>query len=139
MDHILNCTITHLGVPIGTVALEMGERQGLGTLDPFPGYDALRPIIQSVSRLGAKARVELLTLPPDVGPDTSAVGPAASLAFELWDDRGGYVPVDVVRLVELQSRPGITVLVEFGRAGAAVPARNARPPYDPGASNPTDV
>jgi hypothetical protein len=131
MEASLQCTVTHQGVPIGLVTLDVDERRGLGTLQPSPAYDAVRPLIQDVARLGPMARVELLVLPPDAPVSSPAIGKAA-LEFDLVDMLGSSIPTEAVRLVELHSRPGVTVLAQFRRAPAAVPARTRVPPASPG-------
>jgi hypothetical protein len=117
--------VTHEGVPIGLVDLEMDDHQGVGTLEPEPAYEALAPALRSVAALGARARTELMTLPLDAKPSKPEMQRAAALSFELWDERGAYVPATVVRLVELTTRPGVTVFVEFGRATLSIPVRRA--------------
>lgn len=115
--------VTHDGVPVGLVDLDVDDHQGVGSLEPTPAYEALAPALRSVAALGARARTELMTLPLDAEPSNPEMQLAASLTFELWDERGAYVPATVVRLVELTTRPGVTVFVEFGHATLAVPAR----------------
>jgi len=127
MGPSLQCTVTHQGVPIGLVTLEVDERRGLGALEPAPAYEAVRPLILEVSRLGPMARVELLVLPPDAPVSSSAIGKAA-LEFELTDMLGAPIATDAVRLVELNSRPGVTVLAQFRHAPTAVPARTRNRP-----------
>ena len=126
-------TVTHRGVPVGTVDLEIGTTQALGSLEPAPAYEAIRPIIQDASRLGAEARTELFVLPADAEPRSRGLNPAASLVFGLEDEHGAQVAVDVVRLVELQVRPGVTVFVEFKHAASDVLAPRRPAPRTDGA------
>ncbi|HEX8715414.1 MAG TPA: hypothetical protein VF722_00450 [Gemmatimonadaceae bacterium] len=119
-------TVTHQGVPVGTVELEIGTRQGLGTLDPLDGYATVAPTLRAAARFGGVARSALLVMPTDGSapfPALPALQRAAALTFELRDERGGYVSATMIRLVELRTRPGVTVFVEFGEAGAEVTAR----------------
>ena len=127
----MRVTVTHEGVPVGLVNLEVDDHQGIGTLEPEPGYEAIAPALWLAAALGPRARTELLTLGPEAPPTQPAMQQAASLTFELWDERGVYVPATVVRLVELKTRPGVTVFVEFGRTMANVPAE--QPPERGGA------
>lgn len=114
--------VTHEGVPVGLVDLEVDDHQGVGTLDPSAAYEALAPTLRAAAALGARARTELMTLPLDAEPSQPEMQQAAALAFELWDERGAYVPATVVRMVELATRSGVTVFVEFGHATLVVPA-----------------
>jgi hypothetical protein len=97
----MRLAVTHEGVPIGVVDLEVDDHEGVGTLDPAPEK-------------------------------------AAALTFELWDERGVYVPATVVRLVELKTRPGVTVFVAFGRTMSTLPARPPLRQGDAGGSRPQD-
>jgi hypothetical protein len=119
----MRLTVTHEGVPIGVVDLDVDDHQGIGTLEPAPAYEAIAPTLWLAAALGARARTELLTLEPDAPPSEPALEKAAALTFELWDERGVYVPTTVVRLVELKTRPGVTAFVEFGRTMSTVPAQ----------------
>ena len=127
----MRLTVTHQGVPVGVVDLEVDDHQGIGTLEPEPAYETIAPLLWLAAALGPHARTELLTLGPEVAPSQPALQPAASLTFELWDERGVYVPATVVRLVELKTRPGVTVFVEFGHTMSRVPAEE--PPRRGGA------
>jgi len=113
-------------VPIGTVELEIGTHQGIGTLNPLAGYEAVAPILRAAADLGPAARAALLVLPTDATPSRRALQTAAALVFELWDEQGVYVPASTVRLVELATRPGVTVFAEFGATSAEVPAHVPR-------------
>jgi hypothetical protein len=119
-------------VPIGAVDLEIGTHRGTGTLSPLAGYEAIAPILRAAADLEAAARSMLLILPAEATPSSPALQAAAALTFELWDEQGVYVPATTVRLVELATRPGVTVFAEFGEASAAVPARARRRPPDGG-------
>jgi len=129
-------TVTHEGVPIGKVELEIGARQGIGSLEPSPAYESIAPTLREVKSLGGHALVELLVLPVDEEPSIPALRPAAALRFELWDELGVYVPAAVVRLVDLQSRAGVTVFAEFGESSADVLARYPAWPLRPGSAQP---
>ncbi|HEX5409326.1 MAG TPA: hypothetical protein VFW89_06110 [Gemmatimonadaceae bacterium] len=124
-------TVTHQGVPVGTVDLAIGTHQGVGTLDTLPGYQAVAPTLGAAARLGRVARSALLVMPSDGStpfPELAEVQRAAALTFELWDERGTYVPATMIRMVRLRTRPGITVFVDFGEAGAEVYARTPKRP-----------
>ena len=127
MSDLLQCTVIHQGVPIGTVDLEMLGAQGLGTLTPLPAYQSIRWRILFAGALGREARVELLTRQADAVPSHPVIAKAA-LPFELLDWRGATVPANVVRLVELRTRPGVTVLVDFRAEGVGELASIAPPP-----------
>ncbi|HEX7980701.1 MAG TPA: hypothetical protein VF461_19005, partial [Gemmatimonadaceae bacterium] len=73
-------TITHRGVPVGTVALPpSGERVAVAVI-PLPGYEAIRPMVRQASRalsavaLGAHGGAVLRPLASE-----SALGRAAEL------------------------------------------------------------
>lgn len=119
----MRLSVTHRGVPVGFVDLEVDDHQGVGTLEPEPAYHAIAPVLRLAGVLGARARTELLTLDADATPSQPALEKAAALTFELWDEHGVYVPATVVRLVELKTRPGVTVFVEFGRTMSSMPAQ----------------
>ena len=126
MSILLDCSVTHLGVPIGRVDLEIGDTQALGTLSPLPAYELVRPRILAAGRLGPAARVELLTLQADRSPSHPAIA-AAALTLELWDSQGAQIQVDMVRLVELETQPGVTLLAELRTTAAGQPARQDSP------------
>lgn len=131
MSDVVPCTVTHHGVPIGTVDLEVLGTQGLGTLTPLPAYKSVRAWILLAGALGREARVELLTRQADAVPSHPLIAKAA-LAFELVDQRGAALPTDVVRLVELQTRPGVTVLADLRTDAAGKVAFMVPPLVAPG-------
>ena len=118
----MRLTVTHQGVPVGVVDLDIDDHQGVGTLERAPAYESIAPVLWVAAAQGARARTELLTLDAEGTPSLPGLEKAAALTFEVWDERGVYVPTAVVRLVELKTRPGITVFVEFGRTMSSVPA-----------------
>jgi hypothetical protein len=121
---LMRFTITHHGVPIGTVELDASADRALGPVATLPAYAVVRALVQAATEAlsgvtagpGDRAAAERGTV----------FGRAASLgrALEVRDERGESVATDYV---ELHDRPGaepeVAAAVGFRGAPAHVPAR----------------
>lgn len=96
-------TITHRGVPVGTVELPPSGERVTVAVTPLAGYAAIRPLVRRASRAlaavvlgapGAPARRPLAS--------ETALGRAAGLgrALELRDSAGALVPTDFIDLTD---------------------------------------
>ena len=113
-------SVVHKGVPVGTVQLEPGELVA-GVLAPLP---ALGPLLGTIYA-GSEALFDLGFLGfarPDRRGSIDALRAAASLEFDLVDDRGHLESATFVNLIE-SPEDGIVVLARFSLAHGADPAR----------------
>ncbi|HKG95772.1 MAG TPA: hypothetical protein VKA84_27930 [Gemmatimonadaceae bacterium] len=140
-------TITHAGVPVGTVDLAPGPTDGraAGLVTRLPAYTALSPLVGAASaalwQLAAAGPLPVPVewgghgLPNAGGAAGGALGDATALgrALELRDERGELVATDYVELIELRDRsegggvsepgPVVVALVGLRHAPAAILAR----------------
>src|SRR5687768_6387916 len=88
-------TITHQGVPIGTIELPRDGERFTVAVQPLPAYRALSPLVRVAS--AALANVAL-----NQPADAVALARATSQgrALELRDGTGALVPVDFIELTE---------------------------------------
>lgn len=116
-------TITHYGVPIGTVELDPSAERAMGPVSLLPAYAAIRPLVQAATDALSGVTAE----PGDAAAEerAAAFGRAAALGrvLEVRDERGVAVAADYV---ELHDRPGakpeVVAAVGFRGAPAHVPA-----------------
>jgi hypothetical protein len=124
-------TITHTGVPVGTVELTRADTSAAEQIAcavmPLPGYSPIQPIVRAASEA---LRNLLPTGPPaDRGTELHAeraLGRGAELGrtLELRDATGLLVPTDFIELSEWRGgNPEIAALIRFRLSHAAVPAR----------------
>jgi len=117
-------TITHEGVPIGTVELAPGADRVTGPVDPLPAYGAVRPLVRAASEaLGAL--VVGAPAPAPAAGRGAAFARAAALgrALELRDAWGGLVATDFIELLDRPgAEPPLAAFVGFRMAPAGAPA-----------------
>ena len=134
-------TITHNGVPVGTLELTRADtsaaEQLVCAVMPLPGYSPLQPIVRAAS---AALRNLMPAGPPaDRGTELSAEralnrGAELGRALELRDVTGLLVPTDFVELSEWPGgNPEVAALIRFRFSHAAVPAR--LPPRESGGTD----
>lgn len=121
-------TITHTGVPVGTVELEPQPAVVAGPVEPLGAYAALRPLVSAAS-----AALQHLGFPAAAGepgtpipPPSVALGRAAALGreLELRDRDGALIPTEFVELVEVADVPTrLVALVGFRAATASQASR----------------
>lgn len=130
-------TITHQGVPIGTVELQReAEDVTAGDVRPLPAYAALQPAIRAATRalrnLGFSGPVAE-PLSAERGATALEDGAVLGRALELWDERGSAVAVDFIDLTDWPGiEPEIVAFVRFREAAAPV-AEEPRPSPRPAA------
>ncbi|HJU69012.1 MAG TPA: hypothetical protein VJ650_12310 [Gemmatimonadaceae bacterium] len=134
-------TITHNGVPVGTVELTRADTSAAEQIAcavlPLPGYAPIQPVVRAAS----VALRNLLPAGPAADPGTQAaaeraLGRGAELgrALELRDPTGLLVPTDFIELSEWQGgNPEVAALIRFRLSHAAVPAR--LPPRESGGTD----
>jgi hypothetical protein len=134
-------TITHQGVPIGTVELARADTSGAEQIAcavfALPGYAPIQPIVRAAS----EALRNLLPVgpPADLGTTLAAeraLSRAAELGrvLELRDATGLLIPTDFIELSEWRGgNPEVAALIRFRLSHAAVPAR--LPPHESGGSD----
>ena len=122
-------TITHHGVPVGTVKFDPAEESVGLRVRPLPGYAAIRTIVRAMT-------TALRSITPGEGDsrvDTTALQRATELGqqLELRDEMGMLVPVDFIVLTEW---PGlistVVATLQLRDAHATVPALVQRPLVD---------
>ena len=115
-------TVSHQGVPVGTVELAPGETVA-GELSATPAYKSIQAVVRAASEVLWAQGFLAAGQPPTRIPDAAALSRAQSLPLELRDSRGGFVAADFVNIVE---RPGLgeppVAFVRFRHAPAAEPA-----------------
>jgi hypothetical protein len=94
-------SISHLGVPVGEVELTPTET-AIGELMPVAGYESIRGVIRSASEVLWQNGF-LGTTGGDQRFDPAALSRAQNLSLELRDDRGAFIPVDFINIVERPS------------------------------------
>ena len=113
-------SVMHEGVPVGFVELSSGELVA-GRLAPLPALDPLRDTIRD----GSTALLALGFFGAATAAGRNGAGAslraAASLRFELFDERGDLVPATFVNLIEPPDG-GLVVLTRFGHSHALVGA-----------------
>lgn len=127
----MSFTITHNGVPVGTIELTRADTSGAEQivcgLMPLPGYAPIQPIV----RAATEALRNLLPVGPPADHRTEiaaerALGQGAELgrALELRDPTGLLMPTDFIELSEWQGgTPEVAALIRFRLSHAAIPAR----------------
>ena len=138
-------TITHQGVPVGTVDLEPSGDVAAGSVAPLPAYDALRPVARAAT-VALRNLAPIGPRPPDPplfgqrDPDPAAAAAQEALrrgadlgrSLELRDPTGALVPADFVELTDWPGgHPEVAVLVRFRGAHPGGPAVR-RPPHTAG-------
>lgn len=143
---MLRFIISHEGVPIGDVILPERRVWAGGLLQPYAAFERIRPIVTAAVS-GSDSRVtalRVLKLPlnevPKIDDLPKALGAAvlklARLNFELRDEAGLAVPVEVVRLAHPGDVLGVRVYVFFRTASAPIPAMEGMlPTADTDAAN----
>ena len=121
-------TVSHEGVPVGTVELAPGETVA-GELAATPAYKSIQAVVRAASEVLWSQGFLATGQPAARIPDAAALARAQSLPLELRDSSGGFVAADFVNIVE---RPGLgeppVAFVRFRHAPAADPA--VRPPRE---------
>jgi hypothetical protein len=112
-------TITHQGVPVGSIELPRDGDRFTVAVQPLPAYSAIQPLVRQAS--AALANVAL-------GRSANAVAlqHAAALgrAVELRDSTGALVPVDFIELTDWPgSKPEVAAFIRLRGAHARVQAR----------------
>lgn len=132
----MRLTITHDGVPIGTVDLAMQRLPGaspggavMGDLTPGSGYAVVREVIRRASAEtwrfgfpGAPAFADCFVSP---WPDRTALAHARALSLQMCDEAGAVVPTDYVSIVEdpdPEVSPTVFVRLSAVTVEAVVPA-----------------
>jgi len=120
-------TITHQGVPLGTVELDPAQQRVAAAVATLPAYEAIRPIIQAASaalRAAAVGGGEA-----DTGSrDALQRGAALGKDLELRDSAGELVPTDFIELAEWPGEdPEVRAWIGFRGVPAAQPARRSPP------------
>jgi hypothetical protein len=125
-------TITHRGVPVGTVELPpSGERIAVA-VTTLSGYEAIRPLVRRASRA-----LSAIVLGAPVGPgprplaSETALGHAAELgrALELRDSAGALVPTDFIDLTDWPGgAPEVAAMIGLRDSHAREPAPAPAPP-----------
>jgi hypothetical protein len=114
----MKCTVTHQGVPIGTVELpSSGDYFTVGVV-PLGAYAAIQSLVRSAS-------VALADVALGREANTVALQSAAALgrALELRDSSGAFVPVDFIELTEWpRGTPEIAAFIRLRQAHASLPA-----------------
>lgn len=117
----MNYTISHLGVPIGTVDLPPVETTA-GLVTVTAAYAAVHATVLAASEvLWAAGFLADHPCPTD-SPDLSALSRAQALPLELRDELGVFAPVDFVNIVERPNpnEPPVA-FVRFRHTSTAVP------------------
>lgn len=118
-------TITHRGVPIGTVDAHRQKEFAAGPVTPLPGYELLRPHITAASR-AMKDQGE-----PGAASDPAihdrhkvALQREQELGYELQlqDERGEPVAVDSIWLNDLGEGSKLSAIIIFQGASSAIAA-----------------
>jgi hypothetical protein len=123
----LHYSVTHEGVPIGTVELPDQRTWSGGSLVPLPAFERVRPALAAVAELGAGAVERLLFLAADTPIDGSpTLAEAARLRFGLTDPAGHEVPVGVVRVAIAAADRRPRVLADFRLDACGSPAQLPR-------------
>jgi hypothetical protein len=124
-------TLTHRGVPIGTVELPpTGERVTVA-VTPLPGYDALRPLVRLASH--ALSGVALNApgdpaLPPVASTLALERGAELGRALELRDGAGALMPTDFIDLSEWPGgAPEVAAVIGLRDTHARQPAPSPAP------------
>ena len=121
-------TVSHQGVPVGTVELAPGETVA-GELSATPAYKSIQAVVRAASEVLWAQGFLAAGQPATRIPDAAALSRAQSLPLELRDSHGGFVAADFVNIVE---RPGLgeppVAFVRFRHAPAAEPA--TQPPRE---------
>lgn len=93
----MHCSVTHHGVPIGTVELHLEGGRADGVVDVLPAYDAVRPVVRRASQVIADVRNDSAAARVD---RRARFREAAELTrqLELRDDEGHVVAADYIIL-----------------------------------------
>jgi hypothetical protein len=124
-------TITHRGVPVGTVELPPSGERVTVAVTPLSAYEAIRPLVRRASR--ALTAVALGTPGvPALQPLASetALGRAAELgrALELRDADGALVPTDFIDLTDWPGgAPEVAAIIGIRDSHARQPAASPVP------------
>lgn len=134
-------TVSHKGVPIGEVELDLSAELAAADMVPLAGYEAVRPDVQAVTLamdvlgfMGPFARPLRAAVAADlaagVAPrDALARGAELGRELELRDPRGAPVAVDWIELMDFAgSPPEIAAWVRVRTAPSAVVASGAPQP-----------
>ncbi len=120
-------TITHRGVPIGTVEMELAEERAAVSVATLPAYEAIRPIVRAASDALRAATV---------GPSETEIvsrralqqGAALGRDLELIDRAGELVPTDFIELGEWPGEdPQVRAWISFRGVPAQRAARRSPP------------
>lgn len=134
---MLNCTISHRGVPIGTVDLRTTVDLVTAEFTPFAAFDAWRDLAAAVGQalrdaglFGRDAAPESALAP---GRRSAALDEGASWGrdLELRNESGALVPTTFIEVAEVPGEvPTLYVAwIGFHTAGAAVPADREQPEH----------
>jgi len=120
-------TITHRGVPIGTVELEAAEERAAAAVVTLPAYEAIRPIV-----LAAAHALRAATIGASEGNEVSRSalqqGVALGRDLELIDRNGELVPTDFIELGEWPGEdPRVRAWIGFRGVAAHRVARRSPP------------
>jgi hypothetical protein len=128
----MRVSVLYLGHEIGVTELDITPMFASGTLETFPAYDAIRPILRDASR----ATRNMGYLPPGNGSvgGIDAAGDAAGQrafalasevcgAIELHDDQGHTVSTNWIELVDWDDDTDVCLIAELPDAEASVGAR----------------
>jgi len=112
-------TITHQGVPIGTIELDEAEHRIAAAVAPLPAYESIRPIVRAAS-IALRAVAVSAEDADSRSRDALHRGAALGRDLELQSSKGELVPTDFIELVEW---PGETPEVRAWVGLRGVPAR----------------
>ena len=120
-------TITHRGVPIGTVELNVAEERAAAAVVTLPAYEAIRPIV-----VAAADALRAATIGATEGNEVSrgALQQGATLGrdLELIDRNGELVPTDFIELGEWPGEdPRVRAWIGFRGVAAHRVARRSPP------------
>jgi len=132
----MRLTITHDGLPIGTVDLAMQRLPGafpcsvaMGDFTPGSGYAVVREVIRRASAETWRFGFPGAPVFPDffVSPwrDRTALAHANALSLQMCDEAGAVVPTDYVNIVEdpdPEVSPTVFVRLSAVTVEAVVPA-----------------
>ena len=122
-------TITHNGVPVGTVEFNPAEESVGIPVRPLSGYAGVREIVRAMTNT-------LLSISSGKGnlPVAAAAlkrGTELKQQLELQDEMGVLVPVDFIVLTEWPGlMPTVVATLQLRDAHATVPAPVPRPPIE---------
>jgi len=133
-------TITHRGVPIGTIELPVSSERVTVAVSPLPGYEAIQPMVRQASRALSAVVLDAAGT-PGLRPLASeaALGRAAELgrALELRDATGALVPTDFIDLTEWPGgTPAVAATIGLRDSHARQPAPAAPPRIADSAAEP---